>query len=47
MAEGAARKKVTIPMLMEKKRKANPIVQLALYDYESVVIADRNSIDIL
>ena len=47
MAEGAARKKVTIPMLMEKKRKGEPIVQLAVYDYETAIIADRVGIDIL
>src|SRR5207249_7693076 len=47
MAEAAARKKVTIPMLMEKKRKGEPIVQLAVYDYETAIIADRVGIDIL
>lgn len=41
------RKKVTIPALMEKKRKKEPIVQLAVYDYENAIIADRLGIDIL
>src|SRR6185503_8300001 len=43
----AARKKVTIPMLMEKKKKGEPIVQLAVYDYETAIVADRVGIDIL
>src|SRR3989442_9825853 len=47
MPEAAARKKVTIPMLMEKKKKGEPIVQLAVYDYETAIIADRVGIDIL
>ena len=47
MADVAARKKVTIPMLMEKKKKGEPIVQLAVYDYETAIIADRVGIDIL
>jgi hypothetical protein len=47
MAEAAARKKVTIPMLMEKKKRGEPIVQLAVYDYETAIIADRVGIDIL
>src|SRR4051812_49394886 len=48
-AEGkpVARKKVTIPMLVEKMRKGEPIVQLAVYDYETAIIADRVGIDIL
>ncbi len=41
------RKKVTIPMLMEKKKKKEPIVQLAVYDYENAIVADRLGIDIL
>ena len=32
-AAAPARKKVTIPMLMEKMKKGEPIVQLAVYDY--------------
>ena len=47
MAEPAARKKVTIPMLMDKKKKGEPIVQLAVYDYETAIVADRVGIDIL
>ena len=47
MAEAAAapvkRKKVTIPMLMEKKKKSEPIVQLAVYDYENAIVADRSA----
>src|SRR5439155_19179317 len=43
----AKRKKVTIPMLMEKKKKKEPIVQLAVYDYENAIVADRMGIDIL
>ena len=42
-----ARKKVTIPMLVEKMKKREPIVQLAVYDYETAIIADRVGIDIL
>ncbi|HEV2169756.1 MAG TPA: 3-methyl-2-oxobutanoate hydroxymethyltransferase, partial [Candidatus Binatus sp.] len=50
MAEAPAapkRKKVTIPMLMEKKKRKEPIVQLAVYDYENAIVADRLGIDIL
>ena len=53
MADAAAapavkpRKKMTIPMLMEKKKNKEPIVQLAVYDYENAIIADRLGIDIL
>src|SRR5690242_553041 len=42
-----ARKKVTIPALNEKMKKGEPIVQLAVYDYETAIIADRVGIDIL
>src|SRR5688572_16946758 len=42
-----ARKKVTIPQLVEKMKKGEPIVQLAVYDYETAIIADRVGIDIL
>src|SRR5438552_7202400 len=42
-----ARKKVTIPSLMDKMKKGEPIVQLAVYDYETAIIADRVGIDIL
>ena len=41
------RKKITIPMLNEKKKNKEPIVQLAVYDYENAIIADRMGIDIL
>ncbi len=41
------RKKVTTPRLMEKKKNKEPIVQLAVYDYENSIIADRLGIDIL
>jgi 3-methyl-2-oxobutanoate hydroxymethyltransferase len=49
MAEPSAekRRKVTIPMLVEKMKKREPIVQLAVYDYETAIIADRVGIDIL
>jgi 3-methyl-2-oxobutanoate hydroxymethyltransferase len=49
MAEPAApkRKKVTIPMLIEKKKRKEPIVQLAVYDYENAIVADRVGVDIL
>jgi len=50
MAEKPAaptRKKVTIPSLVDKMKKGEPIVQLAVYDYETAIIADRVGIDIL
>jgi 3-methyl-2-oxobutanoate hydroxymethyltransferase len=34
-------KKVTIPALDEKKKRGEPIVQMAIYDYRSAVVADR------
>src|SRR5438105_5027019 len=46
-AQQPARKKVTIPMLAEKMKKGEPIVQLAVYDYETAIVADRVGIDIL
>jgi 3-methyl-2-oxobutanoate hydroxymethyltransferase len=46
-AAPAKRKKMTIPMLNEKKKKKEPIVQLAVYDYENAIVADRLGIDIL
>ena len=46
-ASTPARKKVTIPSLVEKMKKGEPIVQLAVYDYETAIIADRVGIDIL
>ena len=42
-----SRKKVTIPSLVEKMKRGEPIVQLAVYDYETAIIADRVGIDIL
>src|SRR5438552_305301 len=47
VAAQPARKKVTIPALMEKMKKGEPIVQLAVYDYETAIVADRVGIDIL
>lgn len=43
----AKRKKVTIPQLMEKMKNGDPITQLAVYDYENAIVADRMGIDIL
>jgi 3-methyl-2-oxobutanoate hydroxymethyltransferase len=42
-----ARRKVTIPSLTRKMEKGEAIVQMAIYDYRSAVIADRLGIDIL
>ena len=42
-----ARRKVTIPSLMKKMRDGVAIVQMAVYDYRSAVVADRLGIDIL
>jgi len=47
MAEAAKRKKVTINTLMAKKRKGEPITQLAAYDYRTAVVSDRLGMDIL
>lgn len=41
------RKKVTIPQLISKLNSNEKIVQMAIYDYRSAVIADRVGIDIL
>jgi 3-methyl-2-oxobutanoate hydroxymethyltransferase len=41
------RKKVTIPSLMKKMKEGEAIVQMAVYDYRSAVVADRLGIDIL
>jgi 3-methyl-2-oxobutanoate hydroxymethyltransferase len=41
------RKKVTITELNAKKKRGEQIVQMAIYDYRSAVIADRIGIDIL
>lgn len=48
MAEaGTRRRKVTIRELMRKMNGGEQIVQMAIYDYRSAVIADRLGIDIL
>src|SRR5499427_10841609 len=47
MADAPARRKVTIPMLMGKMKKGEPITQLAAYDYRTAVISDRLGMDIL
>jgi 3-methyl-2-oxobutanoate hydroxymethyltransferase len=47
MAEPAKRKKVTINTLMAKKKKGEPITQLAAYDYRTAVVSDRLGMDIL
>src|SRR5215472_8422862 len=47
MADAPARRKVTIPMLMGKMKKGEPITQLAAYDYRTAVVADRLGMDIL
>lgn len=42
------RKKVTLPALDKMKQENDPIVQMAIYDYRSAVVADRlGGIDIL
>lgn len=41
------RRHVTIPELVAKKRRGEPIVQLAVYEYRHAVVADRVGIDIL
>ena len=41
------RRKVTIPQLIEKKKRKEPITQLAVYDYENAIVADRVGVDIL
>lgn len=46
-AKTEKRKKVTIPMLVEKKKRGEPITQLAVYDYANAIVADRVGIDIL
>ena len=48
MADAAKkRKKVTIRELQRKMREDEQIVQMAIYDYRSAVLADRLDIDIL
>jgi 3-methyl-2-oxobutanoate hydroxymethyltransferase len=46
-ASGPPRRKVTIPSLMKKMADGGAIVQMAVYDYRSAVVADRLGIDIL
>ena len=46
-APAPPRKKVTIPALMKKMREGEAIVQMAVYDFRSAVVADRLGIDIL
>ncbi len=41
------RRKVTIPALQKKMEKGEAIVQMAIYDFRSAVVADRLGIDIL
>lgn len=41
------RKKVTIPLLVEKMKKNDAIVQMAVYDFRTAVVADRLGVDIL
>jgi 3-methyl-2-oxobutanoate hydroxymethyltransferase len=42
-----ARRKVTIPSLVDKMHRGEQIVQLAVYEYRHAVIADRLGVDIL
>jgi len=46
-ADEAPRKKVTIDTLNKKKEAGEQIVQMAIYDYRSAVLADRIGVDIL
>ncbi|HMK65263.1 MAG TPA: 3-methyl-2-oxobutanoate hydroxymethyltransferase [Thermodesulfobacteriota bacterium] len=41
------KKKVTIPYLMEKKRKKEQITMMAIYDYPNAIVAERTGIDIV
>jgi 3-methyl-2-oxobutanoate hydroxymethyltransferase len=41
------RKKTTLDLLNQKKEQGEKLVQMAIYDYRSAVIADRLGIDIL
>lgn len=47
MADAPKRRKVTITTLNKKMQGREQIVQMAIYDYRSAVIADRLGIDIL
>src|SRR3974377_1523684 len=46
-ASAPPRRKVTIPSLNKKMKEGEAIVQMAVYDYRSAVVADRLGIDIL
>jgi 3-methyl-2-oxobutanoate hydroxymethyltransferase len=41
------KKKVTIPYLMEKKKKKEQITMMAIYDYPNAIVAERTGIDIV
>jgi 3-methyl-2-oxobutanoate hydroxymethyltransferase len=45
--QAPARRKVTIPSLNAKMKRGEAIVQMAIYDYRSAVVADRLGVDIL
>ena len=47
MADDKPRRKVTLNQLRRKMREGEQLVQMAIYDYRSAVIADRLGIDIL
>jgi 3-methyl-2-oxobutanoate hydroxymethyltransferase len=47
MADTIKRKKVTHRTLAKKMREGEQIIQMAIYDYRSAVLADRLDIDIL
>ena len=47
MSDEKPRQKVTLNQLRKKMREGEQIVQMAIYDYRSAVIADRLGIDIL
>ena len=47
MSDSKPRRKVTLNQLNKKMREGEQIVQMAIYDYRSAVIADRLGIDIL
>src|SRR5262249_989271 len=47
MADAPAGRKVPINPLNAKRRKGEPITQLAAYDYRTAVISDRLGMDIL
>ena len=47
MSDENPRRKVTLNQLRKKMREGEQLVQMAIYDYRSAVIADRLGIDIL